>query len=81
MVFKIQNETTEAALCVGMVAALVWGVGLSLYGLQQGAEKISWLAWSMQLIGGILVCLLVPPAYVRGRQWILERIHRPGQPP
>jgi len=75
-VFKMQGET-ESALCVGIIAALIWGIGLSLYGLHQGPGEISWLAWSVQLIGGIVACLLVPPACVRGRDWVLERIEQP----
>ena len=77
--FKVQDETTESALCVGTIAALIWGIGLSLYGLHQGPAQISWALWSAQLIGGILACLLVPPAYVRGREWVLARMEQPQQ--
>jgi hypothetical protein len=78
-VFKVQDETTESALCVGTIAAIIWGIGLSFYGLQQGPEQISWLAWGAQLIGGILACLFLPPAYVRGREWVLTRIEQPRE--
>ena len=78
--FKVQDETTESALCVGTIAAVIWGIGLSLYGLQQGSEQISWFMWGVQLIGGILACLLVPPAYVRGREWVLARMEQPREP-
>jgi hypothetical protein len=74
-VFKVKDETTQSAFGIGIIAALIWGVGLSFYGLNQGSAQTSWLAWSAQLIGGILACLLAPPAYVWGRQWVLERIH------
>ena len=30
-----EDEAMESALCVGIVAALIWGVGLSYYGLHQ----------------------------------------------
>ena len=78
--FKVQDETTESALCVGTIAALIWGIGLSLYGLHQGGPgQISWGVWSAQLIGGILACLFVPPAYLRGREWVLARMEQPRQ--
>jgi hypothetical protein len=76
-VFKVQDETTESALCVGIITALVWGIGLSLYGLHGSSDEISWLAWGTQLIGGILACLVTPLAFVRGRQWVLARIQQP----
>ena len=78
--FKVQDEETESALCVGTIAALVWGIGLSLYGLHQGPEHLSWIVWGVQLLGGVLACLLVPPAYVRGREWVLARIQQPREP-
>jgi hypothetical protein len=78
-VFKVQHETTESALCVGIIAALIWGIGLSLYGLHQGPGEISWLAWGAQLVGGIVACLLTPLACLRGRDWVQERIQPPQE--
>jgi len=72
--FKVQDEITESALCVGVIAALIWGIGLSLYGFHQEPGQLSWLTWSAQLLGGILACLIVPLAYVRGREWVLARV-------
>jgi hypothetical protein len=59
--FKVQDEITESALCIGIIAALIWGIGLSLYGFHQDPGQASWLAW------------------VRGREWVLERMQPPGQ--
>jgi membrane protein DedA with SNARE-associated domain len=73
-VFKVQDETTESALCVGIISALIWGIGLSLYGFQNNLGQLSWTTWSTQLVGGILACLIVPLVYVRGREWVLARI-------
>jgi membrane protein DedA with SNARE-associated domain len=73
-VFKVQDEMTESALCVGIIAALIWGIGLSLYGFHQGPGQLSWTVWSAQLVGGILACLVVPLVFVRGREWVLARI-------
>jgi hypothetical protein len=78
-VFKVQDEITESALCVGTIAALVWGIGLSLYGFQSSGQ-ISWAAWGAQLLGGVLACLILPPAFVRGRAWVLRRLHTSVQP-
>lgn len=77
--FKVQDETTESALCVGIIAALVWGIGLSFYGFHQVPGQLSWATWSAQLIGGILACLVVPLVFVRGREWVLARIQAQPQ--
>jgi len=76
--FNLQDETTEAALCVGIVAALIWGVGLSYYGLHQPPGQLSWMTWGAQLLGGVLACLIVPLAFVRGREWVLELVQQAG---
>ena len=74
--FKLQDETTESALCVGIVAAVVWGIGLSLYGFYTGPGEISWTEWGAQLLGGIVACVLVPLVVVRGREWMAGRLER-----
>jgi hypothetical protein len=76
--FRLQDQMSESALCVGIIAALIWGVGLSVYGFQQAQEQLSWLQWGAQLLGGVLACLIVPLAFVRGGQWVLARIQAPG---
>src|SRR3954451_16782507 len=76
--FKLQDETSESALCVGIIAALIWGVGLSVYGFQQPQGELSWLTWWPQLLGGVLACLIVPLAFVRGREWVVARV-QPGR--
>jgi hypothetical protein len=43
--FRFEDQTSESALCVGIIAALVWGVGLSVYGFQQPQGELSWLTW------------------------------------
>jgi len=76
--FKLEDQASEAALCVGIIAALIWGVGLSVYGFHQAPGELSWLQWGAQLLGGVLACLIVPLAFVRGRDWVLARIQAPG---
>jgi len=74
-----ENEAMESALCVGIAAALIWGVGLSYYGFNQPPGQLSWMAWGAQLLGGVLACLTVPLAFVRGREWVLERVQASGR--
>src|SRR5690349_11714829 len=74
--FKVEDELTESALCVGIIAALIWGVGLSLYGFHQSPGEVAWMTWGVQLLGGILACLIVPLVFVRGREWVLARVQR-----
>jgi hypothetical protein len=69
-----REETTESALCVGVAAALVWGIALSFYALNFHSGEISWIAWGTQLLGGIAACLLVPLAWIRGALWISARL-------
>jgi hypothetical protein len=78
--FKVEDELTESALCVGIIAALIWGVGLSLYGFHQSSGEVAWMTWGIQLLGGVVACLIVPLAFVRGREWVLARIQAPGAP-
>ncbi|HEX3554883.1 MAG TPA: hypothetical protein VIA62_16795 [Thermoanaerobaculia bacterium] len=73
--FKLQDEMTESALGVGIVAAVLWGIGVSLYGFYMGPQEISWTVWGARLLGGILACVAVPVVFVRGREWIVGRQH------
>ena len=75
--FKLRDQATESALCAGIVAAVVWGIGLSVYGFQQPPEQLSWVAWAVQLIAGILGCVVTPLLFVRGREWVLARLQAP----
>jgi hypothetical protein len=78
--FKVEDELTESALCVGIIAALIWGVGLSLYGFHQPPGEVAWMAWGVQFLGGIVACLIVPLAFVRGREWLLARVQGAIEP-
>ena len=71
---KMREEATESALCVGTVAALVWGIALSLYGFQLNSGDISWTQWGAQLFGGVLACLAVPILWVRGAFWVTSKL-------
>lgn len=73
------HESTESALCVGIAAALIWGLGLSYYGFNQPPGQLSWMTWGAQLFGGILACLIVPLVFVIGRDRVLAMIRQPGE--
>ncbi len=77
--FKIEDQISEFALCVGIIAALVWGVSLSVYGFEQDPGTLSWVQWGAQFLGGVLACLVVPLAFVRGGQWVLARVQEDGR--
>lgn len=77
--FKLKNQAMESALCVGIMAAVVWGIGLSLYGFHQQPGQLSWVSWGAQLIGGVLVCVIAPLLFVRGREWVLTRLQEQPQ--
>ena len=38
------------------------------------------MTWGVQLLGGIVACLIVPLVFVRGREWVLARIQASGAP-
>lgn len=67
---KLQDETTASALSIGMVVAVVWGIGVSLYVFYMGPQVISWTVWGARLLGGIAACVAVPVVFVRGRVWV-----------
>lgn len=68
------DETTESALCGGILVALLWGIGMSLRGFVLGPQEITWAEWMTQLVVGMLTGLLLPPALVRGTAWVMARI-------
>lgn len=70
---KIQNATTESALCTGMILALLWGIGISVRGLLQ-EPALTWLDWFLQLTLGILAAVAVPLLLVRCADWTTRRI-------
>jgi nucleoside permease NupC len=73
-VIRNNEQTTESALCVGVAAALVWGIALSFHALNLTPGEISWMEWLAQLLGGIMACLLVPLAWVRGAFWVAAKL-------
>ncbi|MGH7489840.1 MAG: hypothetical protein ACREMY_30175, partial [bacterium] len=52
------------------IAAVVWGIGISLYGFYMGPQMISWTVWGARLLGGIAACVAIPVVLVRGPGWM-----------
>lgn len=71
---KRLESATESALCGGILVALLWGIGVSLRGFVLGPQEITWAEWMTQLLSGVVACLIVPPALVRGSVWVAARI-------
>lgn len=71
---KMREEATESALCVGTIAAVLWGIALSLYAFQLSPGDVTWIEWGAQLFGGVLACLAVPIAWVRGTFWLTAKL-------
>jgi hypothetical protein len=73
-VLRIKKESTESALCVGIVIALLWGLGISVKGFLLGSSAITWEVWFAQLLGGVVCAMVVPLLLVRGTEWVTARI-------
>ena len=73
---QIRPEDKEMALAVGVVAAVVWGLGVSLYAFYQGPQEISWGQWFGSLLGGIAACLAAPPLLLASGSWLRLRKDR-----
>lgn len=52
-------DRSEMVMAVGCIAALLWGVGVSLRAFFLGPLAIDWTEWAVQFVAGIAVCLLV----------------------
>ncbi|HEX5758811.1 MAG TPA: hypothetical protein VF121_06415 [Thermoanaerobaculia bacterium] len=77
MLARIRPEDKETALAVGVIAAVVWGLGVSLYALFEGPQDLAWLQWFGALLGGVTVCLAAPPLLLAGGSWLrLQAVRR-----
>lgn len=72
--FKIRDETTESALCAGMILALLWGIGISVRGFLLEPGTVTWSSWFLQLTAGMVLCMIVPPLLVRTTDWLAHRV-------
>lgn len=63
------SEWSEPLMAIGCIAAVLWGIGVSLYAFFSGPLTIEWTDWAIQLVAGIIVCLVVARAGV----WLADR--------
>jgi hypothetical protein len=76
VIAQLEPEQKDFALTLGGVAAVVWGVAVSLYAFSLGSLEIGWEQYMGALIGGIAACLALPPLVVFTRSWL--RLHPIG---
>lgn len=76
---QMKDERTESALCIGVVMAVLWGIGMMVRGFSLGPLAISWEEWFLQLLGGVACALLFPWLLVRGSDWISHRLEAARQ--
>lgn len=63
------SEWSESVMGIGCVAAVLWGIGVSLRAFFLGPLEIDWTEWAVQLFAGIIVCLLVARVFL----WAADR--------
>ena len=68
-----RDDDKERALAFGGLAAVVWGIAVSLYGFALVSQEIDWLEYAGAQVGGIAACLALPPLSVAVRSWL--RLH------
>jgi membrane protein DedA with SNARE-associated domain len=68
------SDGSEIVMAVGCIAALLWGVGVSLRAFFLGPLAIDWVEWAIQLVAGIAVCLLVARIALLVADWHRKRV-------
>jgi len=76
---QMKDERTESALCIGVIVALLWGIGMMVRGFSLGPLAISWEEWFLQLMGGVASALILPWLLVRGSDWVSHRLETARQ--
>lgn len=66
-------DQSEMVMAAGCIAALLWGVGISLRAFFLGPLAIDWVEWAIQLVAGIAVCLLVARVALLVADWHRKR--------
>ncbi len=56
----LKSERGQTAMAFGCLAAVVWGIAVSLRGFFLGPFDIQWMDWAAQLFAGVGVCLISP---------------------
>jgi len=69
---RSSSEWSEPVMAIGCIAAVLWGIGVSLRAFFLGPLAIDWTMWAVQLVAGIIVCLLA----ARMGLWAADRYAR-----
>ena len=67
------SDLSEMVMAAGCIAALLWGVGVSLRAFFLGPLAIDWTQWAIQFVAGIAVCLLVARISLLVADWYRKR--------
>jgi hypothetical protein len=67
-------EQYDMALSLGSIAALIWGLGVSVRAFLLGPTAIEWAQWFTQLMVGTLVCLAGPLLVALLKDWATARL-------
>jgi nucleoside recognition membrane protein YjiH len=67
------REWAEPVMTIGCVAAILWGVAISLRAFFLEPLAMDWTEWAVQFVGGIVVCLLLARIGLFVADWIGNR--------
>ena len=55
---SLKSERGQTAMALGCLAAVAWGIAVSLRGFLLGPSDLLWADWATQLFAGVAVCLV-----------------------
>jgi len=61
---SLKSERGQTAVAFGCLAAVAWGIAVSLRGFLLGPSDLLWADWAMQLFAGVVVCLVSPVVWL-----------------
>jgi hypothetical protein len=67
------SDWSEMVMAAGCIAAVLWGVGVSLRAFFLGPLAIDWTEWAIQFVAGIVVCLFVARITLLVADWHRKR--------
>lgn len=71
---KLKSERCQTAVAFGCLAAVVWGIAVSLRGFLFGPSDLLWTDWATQLFVGVGVCLVSPLIWFFVTEWTRTRL-------
>jgi hypothetical protein len=69
----LKSERCQTAIAFGCLAAVVWGIAVSLRGFLLVPLDIQWTDWATQLFAGVGVCLVSPLLWFFVTEWTRTR--------